>query len=99
MDQIQQKSLNALEPYLALAKSASAPKAATQVISQAISVSNTFVFAELLQSPNIQALQNAAPEQASFLTLLQIFSWGTWKDYKGTTSLHGLEPLAFKDAD
>ena len=99
MDQTQQKSLNALEPYLALAKSANAPTAATQVISQAISASNTFVFAELLQSPNIQALQNAAPEQASFLTVLQIFSWGTWKDYKGMTSLDGLQPLAFKGTD
>ena len=81
MDQMQQKALNALEPYLLLAKSANSPQAATQIVVQATSAPNTFVFAELLQSPNIQKLQAASPEQSSYHTLLQIFSWGTWSDY------------------
>ncbi|KAL9124235.1 MAG: hypothetical protein Q9217_006416 [Psora testacea] len=81
MDQTQQKALNALEPFILLAKSANSPRAAADLITQATSVPNTFVFAELLQTSNIQSLQNASPEYASHFTLLQIFSWGTWQDY------------------
>ena len=83
MDQTQQKALNALEPYILLAKSAKAPQAATQVVVQATSAPTTFVFAELLRTPNINALRDATAEQASYHALLQIFSWGTWFDYLG----------------
>ncbi len=81
MDQTQQKALNALEPYILLSKSANSPRAAADLISQAISAPNTFVFAELLQTPNIQSLQTASEDYAPYLTLLQIFAWGTWSDY------------------
>ena len=82
MDPIQQKALNALEPFTLLSKSATSPRAAVDLITQATSAPNTFVFAELLQTPNIQALRNAAEEYAPYLTLLEIFAWGTWKDYE-----------------
>jgi hypothetical protein len=78
----QTKALNALEPFLALSKSATSPRAASDLISQATSAPNTYVFAELLQTPNIQNLRTSQ-EYASYLTLLEIFAWGTWADYKG----------------
>jgi COP9 signalosome complex subunit 7 len=78
----QTKALNALEPFLALSKSATSPRAAADLISQATSAPNTYVFAELLQTPNIQKLRDS-PDHASSLTLLEIFAWGTWEDYKG----------------
>ena len=78
----QTKALNALEPFLALSKSATSPRAASDLIVQATSAPNTYVFAELLQTPNIQNLR-ASEEYAPYLTLLEIFAWGTWTDYKG----------------
>lgn len=83
MDQTQQKALNALEPYILLSKSANSPRAAADLVTQATTAPNTFVFAELLQTPNIQSLQTASKEYAPYLTLLQIFAWGTWSDYIG----------------
>ena len=87
MDQTQQKALNALEPYILLSKSANSPRAAADLVTQATSAPNTFVFAELLQTPNIQSLQKASEEHARYLTLLQIFAWGTWSDYTCKTYL------------
>ena len=96
MDPTQQKALNALESYVLLAKSATSPRAAIDLIAQATSAPNTYVFAELLQTPNIQALRTASPEQASYLTLLEIFAWGTWADYQCTSPLlHNLPSKAY----
>jgi hypothetical protein len=81
----QTRSLNALEPYIALSKSATAPRAAADLITQATSAPQTYVFAELLQTPNIQALRNSQ-EYGSHLRLLEIFCWGTLTDYKGSES-------------
>ena len=78
----QTASLNALAPYIALAKSATSPRAASDLITQATSAANTYVFAELLQQPNIQAL-NGNAELGSFYELLQIFAWDTWESYQG----------------
>ena len=86
MDQTQQKALNALEPYILLAKSANSPRAAADLVTQATSAPHTFVFAELLQTPNIQALQAASKDYAPYLTLLQIFAWGTWSEYTGRSN-------------
>ena len=80
----QTRALNALEPFLALSKSANSPRAAADLITQVTSAPNTYVFAELLQTPNIQALRNSE-EYAPYLALLEIFAWGTWSDYKGTS--------------
>ncbi|MCJ1479225.1 hypothetical protein MMC13_007910 [Lambiella insularis] len=87
MDPTQQKALNALEQYILLSKSATSPRAAADLIAQATSAPNTYVFAELLQTPNIQSLRTAAPEYSPYLTLLEIFSWGTWLDYNSTPNL------------
>ncbi|KAH7344264.1 hypothetical protein BKA66DRAFT_434360 [Pyrenochaeta sp. MPI-SDFR-AT-0127] len=82
----QTKALNALEPFLALSKSATSPRAASDLVTQATSAPNTYVFAELLQTPNIQNLRNSEGH-ASYLTLLEIFAWGSWEDYKAQPNL------------
>jgi len=82
----QTRALNALEPFLALSKHANSPRAAADLITQATSAPNTYVFAELLQTPNIQSLRGSE-EYASHLTLLEIFAWGTWGDYKAHGNL------------
>ncbi|KAF2483278.1 CSN7 COP9 signalosome subunit, partial [Neohortaea acidophila] len=85
----QSLALNALAPYIALAKSATSPRAAADLITQATSAANTYVFAELLQHSNIQTLQEN-PEYRSYYTLLAIFSWGTWETYNQTPDLPAL---------
>ncbi|KAF4981206.1 hypothetical protein FZEAL_2936 [Fusarium zealandicum] len=81
----QTKALNALEPFLALSKSATSPRAAADLVTRATSTPNTFLFTELLQTPAIQGL--AGSEYASHLTLLQIFAYGTYASYKSTQGL------------
>lgn len=81
----QTKALNALEPYLALTKSATAPRAAADLVTQATSNPNTYVFAELLQTPQIQALGQSA-DYAAYLQLLEIFSYGTFAGYHAAGS-------------
>ncbi|KAI4104712.1 MAG: hypothetical protein LQ339_003790 [Xanthoria mediterranea] len=87
MDPTQQKALNALESFILLSSSASSPRAAADLVKQATSAPNTYVFAELLQTKNIAALKDGPPEYASFYTLLEIFAWGTWADYSSTPDL------------
>jgi len=77
----QQRAINALEPFLALSKSANSPRAAADLITKATSAPNTYVFAELLHTPNISALRNSA-EFSPYYELLEIFAWGTWADYQ-----------------
>ncbi|KAG6087906.1 hypothetical protein E4U30_008188 [Claviceps sp. LM220 group G6] len=83
MEQV--KALDALEPILALSKSAVHPRAAADLITQATSAPNTYVFAELLEQPNIQALVTSE-EFASHLNLLRIFSYGTYSSYQGVAA-------------
>ncbi|RWA07573.1 hypothetical protein EKO27_g7540 [Xylaria grammica] len=82
----QTKALNALEPYVALSKSATAPRAAADLVIQATSNPNTYVFAELLRTPQIQALAQS-PDYALHLKLLEIFSYGTYAEFTSTTNL------------
>lgn len=82
----QQRALNALEPYLALSKNARTPAAASDLITQATSDPSTYVFAELLQTPQIQSLRHD-PTYTNRLTLLELFSWGTWHSYKTAPNL------------
>lgn len=84
----QAKALNALEPFLALSKAANSPRAASDLIIRATSAPNTFLFAELLQTPQIQAL--ASSDAAPHLRLLEIFSYGTYQTYKQESGLPAL---------
>ncbi|KAI1331402.1 PCI domain-containing protein [Xylariaceae sp. FL0255] len=88
----QTKALNALEPFLALTKSATAPRAAADLVTQATSNPNTYVFTELLQTPQIRALSQS-PEHSSFLQLLEIFSYGTYGTYLSSSSTPPLPVL------
>ena len=54
---------------------------AADLVTQATSAPNTYVFAELLAHPNIQALAQDS-QFASALQLLEIFAWGTWESYQ-----------------
>ncbi|KUI58174.1 COP9 signalosome complex subunit 7a [Cytospora mali] len=77
----QTKALNALEPFLALTKSATSPRAAADLISRATSAPATYIFTTLLASPQIQALASS-PEHTPYLTHLQVFSHGLYSDYQ-----------------
>ncbi|CCT61806.1 related to ACOB protein [Fusarium fujikuroi] len=84
----QTKALNALEPFIALSKSATSPRAAADLVTRATSAPNTFLFSDLLQTPAIQNLADS--EFTSHLKLLQIFSYGTYSSYKTTEGLPAL---------
>ncbi len=79
----QTRALNALEPFLLLSRSANSARAAADLVTQATSAPNAYVFAELLHTPNIQVLRQSA-EYAGHLRMLEIFAWGTWGDYYRT---------------
>jgi COP9 signalosome complex subunit 7 len=88
MDPLSTRALSTLEPFLALVKTATSPIAAADLITRATSHPHTYVFAELLETPNIQALRNASdPKHKGYLTLLEIFCWGTWEDYESLLPL------------
>jgi COP9 signalosome complex subunit 7 len=53
---------------------------------RATSNPNTYVFAELLQTPQVQALAES-PDYVSHLDLLKIFSYGIFTDYTSTPNL------------
>ncbi|OBT73810.1 hypothetical protein VF21_08005 [Pseudogymnoascus sp. 05NY08] len=86
----QTKALNALEPFLALSKSATSPTAAIDLIQRATSAPNTFIFSPLLSTPPIQALRSS-PATAPHFQLLTHFCYGTYNDY--ISSADALPPL------
>ncbi|KAK3708799.1 hypothetical protein LTR37_011320 [Vermiconidia calcicola] len=85
----QSLALNALAPFVALAKSATSSRAAADLITQATSAQNTYVFAELLQQPNVRSLQGHE-QYGGHYELLKCFAWGTWEEYKATSNLPDL---------
>jgi COP9 signalosome complex subunit 7 len=80
----QQRAINALESYILLSKDAKAPRSAADLIVRATADPNTYVFAELLHMPNIDALRTSE-EYGAHYKLLTIFAWGTWEDYKSSS--------------
>jgi COP9 signalosome complex subunit 7 len=87
MDQVQTKALEALQPYIHLttSSSASSPRFVANIITNVTSSAHTYVFAELLETEAVQSLKSPdTPEEfRSYVTLLEIFAWGTWQDYQG----------------
>lgn len=69
---------DALSQFVILAQSAQG-RACEALVRQALEHSNVFVFGELLECPNVQALQG---EFQSTLELLRLFAFGTYPDYK-----------------
>ncbi|KAF3932734.1 hypothetical protein ABW19_dt0204954 [Dactylella cylindrospora] len=74
------KSLQALEEFILLGKSAPGA-AAVANIQKCISSPNCFVFAELLELPNVQNLLSD-PEHAKWVEALKLFAYGSYMDYK-----------------
>jgi len=68
-----------LEPFLLIAKSLKGA-AAAKLIQDATSAPGVFVFSELLELPNIQELAKSEQHE-KFLSLLQLFSYRTYRDY------------------
>jgi len=71
----------ALQPFVILAKSATGA-ACADLIKQATSANGVYSFSALLEADNVQKLAGTQHEPS--LNLLRIFSWGTYRDYKGT---------------
>ena len=70
-----------LEQFLLLAKTAKGA-AAAQLIHEATATPGLYVFGELLELESIQALKGT--EYAPVLRLLEVFTYGTYADYKCT---------------
>lgn len=87
MDQTHVRALEALQPFIHLANSNSAtsPRFIANLITNATSSPQTYVFAELLETETVQALASpdTPAEYQAYLKLLQIFAWGTWQEYQG----------------
>ncbi|OCT49904.1 COP9 signalosome complex subunit 7 [Cladophialophora carrionii] len=83
MDQVQTKSLAAIQPiiYQITSSKNASPRFVAELIKGAISDRGAYIFTELLQLPTVQALRGT--EFEPWLTLLEIFSWGTYEEYKG----------------
>lgn len=84
---------NKQQPFLALTKSATSPRAAADLIQRATSAPNTFIFTELLHAAPIAALANDT-EYAPHLTHLQLFAHGLYAPYQQQQQQGaGLPPL------
>jgi COP9 signalosome complex subunit 7 len=86
MDQAQARALSALQPFIHLAVTTSSPtpRFLADLITRATSAPSTYVFTELLQTPAIQSLRSTdtPSEFQAYLTVLEIFSYGTFDEYK-----------------
>jgi len=78
------KTVNALEPFLLLAKNARGA-AAAQLVQQVTETAGVFVFNELLHMQGIKELESN-DKYAHAWQLLQLFAFGTLKDYKENVS-------------
>ncbi|BFZ23429.1 hypothetical protein BsWGS_26468 [Bradybaena similaris] len=78
-----EKTSNPLEPFLLLLKDAKGAGAAS-ILNQAMGAPNVYVFGEFLDLPNVQELATGA--YASVHQLLNVFAYGTYKDYKASTA-------------
>lgn len=72
-----------LEQFCLLAKNLKG-RACVGIIQQVVNHPKIFVFGELLTMPNIQALQGT--EHEPYLKLLELFAFGTVKEYKANIS-------------
>lgn len=70
----------ALSQFVILAQTAQG-RACEALVRQALDHSSVFVFGELLDCANVQALAGA-PESQKLVELLRIFAYGTYPDYK-----------------
>lgn len=88
MDPVQAKALGALQPFILLATTTKSPspRFLADLIKRATEAPGTYIFTELLQLAPVQSLRAAdtPPEFQGYLSLLEIFSWGTIEEYKSS---------------
>ncbi|KAI5308649.1 hypothetical protein KEM55_005211 [Ascosphaera atra] len=85
MDKAHAKACEAIEPFVAQATSTQAsPRFIANLISSATSSPSAYVFAELLEIQAVQSLRSpdTPQEYRAWLRVLEIFAWGTWKEYE-----------------
>ncbi|KAK2768546.1 hypothetical protein FQN54_000402 [Arachnomyces sp. PD_36] len=91
MEKIHSRAVDAIQPFIHMAASqtSATPRFISNLITNATSAPNTYVFAELLDVPAVQSLRSPeTPEEyRTALTLLEIFAWGTWEEYHATPNL------------
>lgn len=75
---------SSLEQFTLLAKNARG-RACVALVQQVLTNKKLFVFRELLDMPNVEALQNT--ENQGYYELLRIFCFGTYSDYLGTSNI------------
>mmetsp|Transcript_29606 Transcript_29606/g.55417 ORF Transcript_29606/g.55417 Transcript_29606/m.55417 type:complete len:256 (-) Transcript_29606:39-806(-) len=80
------ESASPLSQFVLLAQSAQG-RACEALIRQALDHSAVYVFGELLDCPNVQALHGTEFQRA--LDLLRLFAFGTYPDYKARQSEFG----------
>ena len=94
MEKTHSRAVEAIQPFLHLAASTASPspRFIANLITNATSAPNTYVFAELLDTTAVQSLRSPEipQEYRATLTLLETFAWGTWQDYHG--KLHSTTP-------
>lgn len=73
-----------LEPFLLMSKSAKGA-AAAKLVQDATAAPGLFVFAQLLELPNIKEL-SSNPQHAPTYSLLELFAHGTYSDYKANAA-------------
>ena len=101
MDQSHARAIEALQPFIHLANASTpaSPRFVANLITNAIDHPNTYVFAELLDTPAVQSLRNpdTPAEFQPYRTLLEIFAWGTWDDYQSIPpSLYSRHPRSYQ---
>ncbi|KAK2181311.1 hypothetical protein NP493_403g00021 [Ridgeia piscesae] len=89
-----QTGLTSNEQFVLLAKSAKGP-AVVELIKQVLAAPGVYVFGELLAMPTVQELTTGT--SASYLSLLKLFAYGTYNDYKANKdTLPELTPAQVK---
>lgn len=89
IDMAQDRAELAITPFIALCKSASSHRAASDLITQATTATGTYTFSDLLAQPNIRNLKTDT-QYSAYHNLLEVFAWGTWETYKQTSNLPNL---------
>lgn len=86
MDHAHVKALGALQPFIVLATTTKSPspRFLADLIKRATEAPGTYIFTELLQLPSIQSLRAAdtPSDFQAYLSLLELFSWGTYEEYQ-----------------
>lgn len=86
VDEMQQDGgASSLEQFKLLAKTACG-RACVALIQQVLGSKNVYVFGELLEMPNVVALQGT--EHEPYFDLLQLFARGTYAEYKSRSFIY-----------